>query len=436
MYKTIESIRRMNEKVTLLGIGPMSKTVVDASIESAMENDFPLCFIASRNQIEKNELGGGYVESWDSYDFSSYIDSKIKEVHYDGVVFKGRDHGGPWQKDEEYSGKIPFDESMKNATDSFTYDLEAGFDLLHIDTSKDPDFPGMVPCDIAVGRVIKLLAAIEKYKANRSMNHTVYEVSLEETREDYLPISQFKQFVELMVSEADKRKMPRPAFIVGNTGTLIRMDKNYGKFDMETVVKLKKISDAYGMILKEHNADYLDSACLKLHPELGIGMANVAPEFGKRETEALIKLYKMEEEFFSLHDVNGVEKSNFLSTVFSDIKKSGKWMKWVPNKKTDMGMIDDPMLKEVIISVNGHYFYSKDSLIKARRILFDNLRKFEICKDPDRYVKDNIKRGIQRYVDGFNLKNLSSKIREYQDYESKNHLKNSAMIAFTGRSYE
>ncbi len=31
-----------------------------------------------------------------------------------------------------------------------------------------------------------------------------------------------------------------------------------------------------------------------MHPELGIGMANVAPEFAKLETEALINLAQLE----------------------------------------------------------------------------------------------------------------------------------------------
>lgn len=36
---------------TLLGVGPMSITVVDASIECAIEHGAPMVFIPSRNQV-------------------------------------------------------------------------------------------------------------------------------------------------------------------------------------------------------------------------------------------------------------------------------------------------------------------------------------------------------------------------------------------------
>ena len=49
---------------TLIGIGPMSSNLLKASFELARDEDFPLMFIASRNQVDKDELGGGYVNGW------------------------------------------------------------------------------------------------------------------------------------------------------------------------------------------------------------------------------------------------------------------------------------------------------------------------------------------------------------------------------------
>ena len=37
-------------QTTLLGIGPMSRNLIVASLELAKEKDFPILFIASRNQ--------------------------------------------------------------------------------------------------------------------------------------------------------------------------------------------------------------------------------------------------------------------------------------------------------------------------------------------------------------------------------------------------
>ena len=47
------------DRVSMLGIGPMSKNLIKASMLLAKEKDFPLMFIASRNQVDADELGGG-----------------------------------------------------------------------------------------------------------------------------------------------------------------------------------------------------------------------------------------------------------------------------------------------------------------------------------------------------------------------------------------
>ena len=93
------------KRCTLLGIGPMTKNVVDASINIANKSNFPLILIASRRQIECNENGSGYVENWDTETFSEYVKSKTIN---DNLIL-ARDHGGPWQGnwDKEKSYKIP-----------------------------------------------------------------------------------------------------------------------------------------------------------------------------------------------------------------------------------------------------------------------------------------------------------------------------------------
>lgn len=53
------------DRATMIGIGPMSHTLIKASMLLAKEKDFPLMFIASRNQVDADELGGGYVCNWD-----------------------------------------------------------------------------------------------------------------------------------------------------------------------------------------------------------------------------------------------------------------------------------------------------------------------------------------------------------------------------------
>lgn len=54
-------INSKGEKHTLLGIGPMSENFLRASLEISKEKDFPLMYIASRNQVDAYKFGGGYV---------------------------------------------------------------------------------------------------------------------------------------------------------------------------------------------------------------------------------------------------------------------------------------------------------------------------------------------------------------------------------------
>ncbi|MEX8339901.1 hypothetical protein AB6Y98_07995 [Clostridioides difficile] len=51
------NLQEEGKSATLLGIGPMSPNLLQASFELAKDDDFPLMFIASRNQVDADELG-------------------------------------------------------------------------------------------------------------------------------------------------------------------------------------------------------------------------------------------------------------------------------------------------------------------------------------------------------------------------------------------
>ena len=98
-----------------------------------------------------------------------------------------------------------------------------------------------------------------------------------------------------------KNKFPFPTFVVIQTGTKVKEMKNVGSLDSPTRVidqlpseiqipKMIEICDKYGIMMKEHNADYLSNESLHWHPRLGIHAANVAPEFGVTETINLLTI--------------------------------------------------------------------------------------------------------------------------------------------------
>ncbi len=92
----------LQRRCTLLGVGPMSKICVDAAIELSNENRIPLILIASRRQIDSEELGGGYVNNWTTQQFADYVLDKDKA----GRVILARDHGGPWQNEKEKQANL------------------------------------------------------------------------------------------------------------------------------------------------------------------------------------------------------------------------------------------------------------------------------------------------------------------------------------------
>ena len=116
--KVVEGLLKLQdtgESATLLGIGPMSPNLLQASFEIAKDYDFPLMFIASRNQVDADALGGGYVNGWDQKRFREDIRRVAEQVGFDGLYYLCRDHGGPWQRDNERNAHLSEEEAMKLA---------------------------------------------------------------------------------------------------------------------------------------------------------------------------------------------------------------------------------------------------------------------------------------------------------------------------------
>ena len=99
-----------DHKKTLLGVGPMSKLCVDATIEIANQV-MNLMLIASRRQIDSEDFGCGYVNNWSTRDFSEYV---IKKDNKDKVILC-RDHGGPWQHPSEVDNCLSTRLAMESA---------------------------------------------------------------------------------------------------------------------------------------------------------------------------------------------------------------------------------------------------------------------------------------------------------------------------------
>ncbi|MCH3964954.1 MAG: class II D-tagatose-bisphosphate aldolase, non-catalytic subunit [Clostridium sp.] len=398
------------EKGTLLGIGPMSKLLIKATMLLAKKKDFPVMFIASRNQVDAKELGGGYVCNWDQKGFSDAIKGVAEEVGFDGLYFLCRDHGGPWQRDNERNAHLPEEEAMKLGKQSYLEDLINGFDLLHIDPTKDPYVVGkVIDMDVVLRRTVELIQYVEDERNKRGLPAISYEVGTEETNGGLTSTESYDIFIKKLTEELDSRNLPHPCFIVGQTGTLTRLTENVGHFDAKTSKQLSDTAKKYSVGLKEHNGDYLDEALLLQHPSLGITAMNVAPEFGTVETEAYLKLIEVEDGLYSQGLIN--KKSNLKNVIEEEAVKCRKWEKWVVDdtaSKPTEEILKDRELTKQITQISGHYTFNNDVVKAEIENLFSSLAQVGI--DGEKYVVYKIQESIDRYVQCFNMEGFTSRI--------------------------
>lgn len=399
------------DKTTLLGVGPMSKTLIKASLLLAKQKDFPIMFIASRNQVDSKELGGGYVCNWDQKGFHDAIKEVAEEVDFDGLYYLCRDHGGPWQRDNERNAHLVEEEAMKLGKQSYLADLLNGFDLLHIDPTKDPYVVGkVISLDVVLKRTVELIEYVENERKARNLPEIGYEVGTEETNGGLTSTETYENFIKQLTEELKSKGLPIPVFIVGQTGTLTRLTENVGHFNLENAKELAEVAKKYNVGLKEHNGDYLNERILLVHPAAGVTATNVAPEYGTVETQSYLKLIEVEKDLFEKGLLT--KKSNLETVLKTKAAESERWRKWMVGDKINMPVeevLKNEKLAYLITEISGHYTFNDDSVKAEINNIFNNLEVVGI--DGEKFVIEQIQESLDRYVKCFNLEGLTSKIK-------------------------
>lgn len=411
LIKTNLKLLKNNDGATLLGIGPMSETMIRASLELADEKDFPLMFIASRNQVDSDEFGAGYVNGWNQERFVDDIAKIAREINFKGLYYFCRDHGGPWQRDEERNAHLDEDKAMELGKKSYYEDIKNGFDLLMIDPTKDPFQIGkVIPLDVVLRRTVELIEYCENTRKELGIEEISYEVGTEETNGGLTTTETYDRFINELNEQLDKRNLPRPIFIVGQTGTLTRKAEQVGHFDYDNARDLANMAFKYDVGVKEHNGDYMAYEDLIKHLPSHVTATNVAPEFGTVETSAIKKLADLEKFAYKkglLDEISDIEKVITIGAV-----SSRRWEKWVSEEykvmKTEE-ILDNEELSKEIFTLGGHYTFNNEDVKNERLKLMENINKLGL--DGDRFVKEIIKESINRYAVGFNMIGLTSKVR-------------------------
>ena len=363
--------------------GPMSKNFVDASIEYYKKKKFPFMLIASRRQIDTENLNHGYVNNWTTEKFCNYIKKRNQ-----GIILC-RDHGGPFQGNSILE-KNDFSTEMKNAKISFKADIDNGFQMLHIDPSLNL---GKNPFKESIDRLFELYEYCWSYAKRRKKNIS-FEIGTEEQTGSTNSPEELELTLELTKKFCHKNNIPMPTFVVVQSGTLVKEMNNVGTFDLPfrienqlpaeiSVPQMIRICEKYKVMMKAHNCDYLSDTALKYHPKLGIHAINVAPEFGVVESKCIYKILKD-------------NKLNELLKKFVDLSyNSNKWKKWMKQNSTAN--------KKDKALIAGHYVFStpefkkiyleSKNFLKKKKINLDLVIKKELIKTIKRYT---INLGIEK----------------------------------------
>ncbi len=374
MMNAARLLKEQGEKFTMLGIGPMSKPLLKATLELAQEKDFPIMLIASRNQVDSDEFGHGYVRDWDQDRFVADVKAVEEEIGFNGLCYLCRDHGGPWQRDEERAAKLPVKEAMEKCIRSYKHDMDAGFDLLHIDPTKDPEYAmGTVPFNIVIDRTVEIIEELEKHRKEKGLPEIGYEAGTEETNGGLTGVEAFSDFIDILVEKLGAKGIKAPEFVVGQTGTLTRLTENVGNFNRENAAQLSINAAKHGVGVKEHNGDYLSDKILLEHPVIDVTAMNVAPEFGVVETRAYLELAKVEERCVDKAKWSGLKEEMSLYAV-----KSERWRKWVVGDMTTADVdtvLKDKELTALITDICGHYTYEIPSVKAKIEKMLNNLKE-------------------------------------------------------------
>lgn len=306
-----------------LGFGPMSPEAIRAICTYTHDTKRPLMIIASRNQVDADS---GYVMT--TPELRRLLDTLPTDY-----IWMCRDHCGPYFLDSEKG--LSLKAAVEATKKTIAYDIEQGFDLIHIDTSRVDDTYGI---------------AEELFKFCIDLNPNIrFEFGTEEN------VGVAAGAVKYREDVAFAKNIPNLEFVVAQTGSLCFEDTQAGTFEMDTVRDLVKVANDNGVKLKEHNADYLTPEQVKLRKAAGVHAMNIAPQLGVVQTKLLLDL--------CLARVGIKQWDAFAERVLA----SNRWRKWTNSNNADQKVVvaghycfNTPEYREILDGLSQHVNWDEE----------------------------------------------------------------------------
>lgn len=396
-----ELVRRIIElrqsgraQLTLLAACPNSAAVLEAAVRVAAQNHMPMLFAATLNQVDRD---GGYT-GWTPARFVEQIRAFAAKYRWDGSLYAGLDHGGPWLKDLHTLRGLSLEETMAEVRQSITACLEAGYHLLHIDPTVDRSLPpgASLAIETVVERTVELIAHAEAERRRLGRPPVSYEVGTEEVHGGLVDFDTFRAFLRGLQKKLEARGLGGvwPCFIVGKVGT----DLATTFFDPESARRLHEVVAPLGSLIKGHYTDWVENPAA--YPQTGMGGANVGPELTAAEYLALRDLCAKEADLCRARP--GVEPSHFMQVLERAVVDSGRWKKWLePAEQGREFSALTPERRDWLTQTGARYVWTAPAVLASRVRLYENLSP--AMPDPNAYVVERIVGVLDRYVQAFHL---------------------------------
>jgi hypothetical protein len=300
----------------------MSQNVVDCVIKHGQKHSIGL--IPSRRQVD---FSGGYVNGWNTEEFSSYVKKK------NSSVLLCRDHGGSEQ------GQISDD-----GNESFETDAQY-LDLIHIDPFRVSET--IYQAAEKTGNMIEKLFEINP--------NVMYEVGTEEAIFKYEPehLNWMLGYLRIRL-RVEQFNQIKYAVVQSGTRLDLATRTNTGNYNNNRLEKFIEVVKSFDLMSKEHNGDYLtDSFDVEVRFASGLDAINIAPEYGQIESEFYLEMCKKDSALFE--------------QLYEICYNSGKWKKWIP----DVSRVS----KSQIVMTCCHYILSDKSFIANIKSHFPNADK-------------------------------------------------------------
>jgi hypothetical protein len=307
-------------KKSILSWGPMSKNIVDSIILFSNNYKVNITLIPSRRQIEYN---GGYVNNWNTKEFTEYVKSNSKHLAIQ------RDHGGPGQGFNDDDGY----ESLKH---DCLY-----CDSIHIDPwKKYQDF------NVGLDWTLKMIEYCDNIN-----NNIFFEIGTEEAIRPFSS-EEITIMLQFLKDKLDSKVFERILFCVIQSGTALQNGENIGNYNNHKLKDMIKIVSKFNIKSKEHNGDFMSDEIMQDRFKNKLSAINIAPELGILETKIILE--------------NIPENSKEFNDIYNICYKSNKWKKWVNDSF-------DPILnRRQLIEICGHYIFSNEEFKKIKYTI-DNI---------------------------------------------------------------